>query len=65
MTSANRIATLSLVAYREGASALSAVLDAQRAARETLSQYVDDVATSRIAESVLRFYSLTSVVPPQ
>lgn len=65
VASANRIAALSLVAYREGGSALSAVLDAQRAARETLAQYVDDVATSRIADSVLRFYSLTSVVPPQ
>ncbi len=65
VASANRIATLSLVAYREGASALSAALDAQRAAREALAQYVDDVALSRIADSVLRFYSLTSVVPPQ
>ena len=65
VASANRIAALSLVAYREGASALSAALDAQRAAREALAQYVDDVATSRIADSVLRFYSLTSVVPPQ
>ena len=65
VASANRIAALSLVAYREGASALSAVLDAQRAARESLAQYVDDVATSRIADSVLRFYTFTSVVPPQ
>jgi len=65
VASANRIAALSLVAYREGASALSAALDAQRAAREALAQYVDDVATSRIADSVLRFYSLTSVMPPQ
>ena len=65
VASANRIAALSLVAYREGAAGLSAALDAQRAAREALSQYVDDVATSRIAGSVLRFYMLTSVVPPQ
>ena len=65
VASANRIAALSLVAYREGASALSAALDAQRAAREVLAQYVEDVATSRIADSVLRFYTFTSVVPPQ
>lgn len=54
---ANRIAALSLVAYREGAAPLAAVLDAQRSARETLAQFVDDVAAARIAESVLRFLS--------
>ncbi len=65
VASANRIAALSLVAYREGAAPLSTALDAQRSAREALAQYVDDIATSRITESVLRFYSLTSVMPPQ
>jgi cobalt-zinc-cadmium efflux system outer membrane protein len=61
VASANRIAALSLVAYREGAAPITTVLDAQRAARETLAQHVDDVATARIADSVLRFLSLSSV----
>ncbi len=36
------VEALSLIAYREGASALPSVLEAQRSARETLSQYVND-----------------------
>ena len=63
VASANRIAALSLVAYREGATPLSTALDAQRSAREVLAQYVDDIATARIAESVLRLFSLSTVGP--
>ena len=65
VASANRVATLSLVAYREGATPLATALDAQRSAREVLAQYVDDIATARIAESVLRLFSLSTVVPTQ
>ena len=61
VASADRISALSLVAYREGASTLLLVLDAQRTARETLAQYFDDVAASRIANSVLRL--LTTPAP--
>jgi cobalt-zinc-cadmium efflux system outer membrane protein len=56
--SANRIAAMSLTAYREGAQGLPAVLEAQRNAREILSQYVDDLAEAWIATATLRLYSL-------
>jgi cobalt-zinc-cadmium efflux system outer membrane protein len=60
--SANRIAAMSLVAYREGAQGLPAVLEAQRNARDILSQYVNDLADAWIATATLRLYSLTA--PP-
>ena len=56
--SANRIAAMSLTAYREGAQGLPAVLEAQRNAREILSQYIDDLATAWIATATLRLYTL-------
>ena len=61
--SANRIAAMSLVAYREGAQGLPAVLEAQRNARDILSQYVNDLADAWIATATLRLYS--STVPAQ
>lgn len=63
VASANRIATMSITAYREGASPIGTVLDAQRSAREALSQYADDVAAVRIADSVLRFVTLSTDQP--
>jgi cobalt-zinc-cadmium efflux system outer membrane protein len=60
VSSANRVAQLSLLAYREGASALPNVLEAQRTARETLAQYVDDVAAARNAAGVVRLLTLTA-----
>jgi len=57
--SANRIVAMSLVAYREGAQALATVLEAQRNAREILSQYVSDLADVWIASATLRLYALT------
>jgi cobalt-zinc-cadmium efflux system outer membrane protein len=57
--SANRIAAMSLVAYREGAQALPAVLEAQRNARDILSQYITDLTDAWIATATLRLYSLT------
>jgi cobalt-zinc-cadmium efflux system outer membrane protein len=61
--SANRMATMSLTAYREGAQGLPAVLEAQRNAREILSQYVDDLVDAWIATSTLRLYSLAASIP--
>jgi cobalt-zinc-cadmium efflux system outer membrane protein len=61
--SANRIAAMSLVAYREGAQGLPAVLEAQRNARDILSQYINDLADAWIATATLRLYSLTA--PPR
>jgi cobalt-zinc-cadmium efflux system outer membrane protein len=61
--SAARIAAMSLTAYREGAQGLPAVLEAQRNAREILSQYIDDLAEAWIATATLRLYNLTPVTP--
>lgn len=56
---ADRIAALSLLAYREGAAALPAVLEAQRTAREALIQYFEDVAAVRNATGLLHLLTLT------
>ncbi len=64
VASANRIASLSLLAYREGAATLSTALDAQRSARDALLQFIDDVASARISQSVLRLYTVSSPVSP-
>ncbi len=56
---ADRIAALSLLAYREGAAALPAVLEAQRTAREALIQYFEDVTAVRNAVGLLHLLTLT------
>ncbi|MDB4881412.1 MAG: outer rane efflux protein [Gemmatimonadetes bacterium] len=61
VTRAQRVATRSLTAYREGASALPAVLEAQRSAREVLGQYIDDLAALLIVNTELR--ALTQSAP--
>src|SRR5947207_10239753 len=61
--SATRVAAMSLTAYREGAQGLPAVLEAQRNAREILSQYIDDLAEAWIATATLRLYNLTPLTP--
>ena len=58
---AQRVATRSLTAYSEGASALPAVLEARRSAREVLAQYIDDLAALLTVEAELR--ALTRTVP--
>ncbi len=60
VTSAERVATMSLAAYREGAAPLASVLEAQRNARDVLGQYIDDVASALVASATLR----TLVTPP-
>jgi cobalt-zinc-cadmium efflux system outer membrane protein len=60
ITAADRVATMSLTAYREGASALPNVLEAQRNARDVLAQHVDDLASAWIASAELRVLTLTS-----
>jgi cobalt-zinc-cadmium efflux system outer membrane protein len=59
--SATRISGMALTAYREGAQGLPAVLEAQRNARDILSQYIDDLAEAWIASAVLRLYNVTPV----
>ncbi|HET7187277.1 MAG TPA: TolC family protein, partial [Gemmatimonadaceae bacterium] len=61
VVSAERVASKSLTAYREGASALPAVLEARRTARDVLAQYIDDVAALLTVESELR--ALTQTIP--
>jgi hypothetical protein len=60
---ADRVASKSLEAYREGASALPAVLEARRTAREVLGQYIDDLTALITLQAELRV--LTQTVPPQ
>ena len=60
VTSADTVEKLSLLAYREGASSLPNVIEAQRIARETLAQYVDDVAAVRNAAAIVRLLTLTA-----
>jgi outer membrane protein, heavy metal efflux system len=59
ITSAERVASMSLVAYREGAASLPIVLEAQRSARDVRGQYIDDLANAWIATAELRVLSLT------
>jgi cobalt-zinc-cadmium efflux system outer membrane protein len=63
IASANRVAALSLTAYREGAAPLATAIEAQRNAREILTQYIDDLAAAWIATAALRVRTLT-VSPP-
>jgi cobalt-zinc-cadmium efflux system outer membrane protein len=63
VVSADRVASKSLEAYREGASALPAVLEARRTAREVLGQYIDDLTALITLQAELRV--LTQTVPPQ
>ena len=64
VASALRVATMSLTAYREGASTLPNVLEAQRNAREILAQQVDDLARAWIATATLRALTLTASPAP-
>ncbi|HWH52205.1 MAG TPA: TolC family protein [Gemmatimonadaceae bacterium] len=59
VVSANTVAAMALTAYREGASALPNVLEAQRTARDVLGQYIDDLAAAWIATAELRVLALT------
>ena len=58
---AQRVAARAITAYAEGASALPAVLEARRSAREVLVQYIDDTAALLIVTTELR--ALTQTAP--
>jgi cobalt-zinc-cadmium efflux system outer membrane protein len=60
LASADRVASMSLTAYREGQSSLPNVLEAQRNARDILGQYIDDLAAAWIASASLRVFLLTT-----
>ncbi|MGH7619288.1 MAG: TolC family protein, partial [Gemmatimonadaceae bacterium] len=62
VASATRVAGMSLTAYREGESSLPNVLEAQRTARDILSQFIDALADAWTATAELRV--LATPVPP-
>jgi cobalt-zinc-cadmium efflux system outer membrane protein len=64
VTSANTVARMALTAYREGASTLANVLEAQRTVRDVLGQYLDDLAAAWVATAELRVFSLTPTTVP-
>lgn len=57
---ANRVARLSLQAYVEGQYPLTTVLEAQRNARDTLSELIDDLDAANTAAAALRLYTETA-----
>ncbi|MEP7382294.1 MAG: TolC family protein [Gemmatimonadota bacterium] len=63
VSGAERVAALSLLAFREGAAALPSVLEAQRSSRDTRTQYVEAVGAARDAASRLRLLRLTTNRP--
>jgi len=60
LTSADRVAAMSLQAYAEGAVALANVLEAQRNAREALGRYIDDLAAADGAAAAVRLLTTTA-----
>jgi cobalt-zinc-cadmium efflux system outer membrane protein len=64
VTAAEQVASMSLTAYREGASALPNVLEAQRNARDVLAQYLDDLASAWIFAAELRVLTLSPSALP-
>jgi len=54
LSSADRVAAMSLQAYAEGVVALPNVLEAHRNAREALARYIDDVAAANDAAAAVR-----------
>ena len=59
IASADRVASMSLIAYREGAESLPAVLEAEREARDIRTQYIEDLAAAWIATAQLRVLALS------
>jgi cobalt-zinc-cadmium efflux system outer membrane protein len=57
---ANRVARLSLQAYVEGEYPLTTVLEAQRNARDTLTELIDDLVSANTAAAALRLYTETA-----
>ena len=63
LASAERVASLSLAGYREGAYPLASVLEAQRSAREAERRVLDDVSAVRTAQAALALARLGGVRP--
>ena len=63
LASAQRVASMSLTAYAEGAAGLPTVLEAQRSARDAVARYLDDLAAEQTAAAYLRLHTLTATLP--
>ena len=63
VTTARDVAAKTLTGYREGASALPAVLQAQRAVRDAFAQYVTDAVAAANAAAAVRLATATSTTP--
>jgi cobalt-zinc-cadmium efflux system outer membrane protein len=61
VTTADRVARLSLRAYAEGAYPLTTVLEAQRNARDALAELIDDLVAANTAAAALRLYAGTTI----
>jgi cobalt-zinc-cadmium efflux system outer membrane protein len=61
---AERVAALSLTAYREGAYPLATVLEARRNARDAQRRYLQDLMTSRSAEAAYRLATTAGGATP-
>lgn len=57
---ANRVAQMSVTAYRAGAMSLPNVFEAQRNSRDILRQYIDDLSAALVADATLRLLTLTT-----
>lgn len=60
LATANRVAQMSVTAYKAGALALPNVFEAQRNARDILRQYIDDLSAAWVADATLRLLTLTT-----
>ncbi|HEY7634478.1 MAG TPA: TolC family protein [Gemmatimonadales bacterium] len=60
LEAADRVATMSLTAYHEGAVPLVSVLEAQRNAREVRAQFLSDLAQAWITSAALRLLTLSA-----
>lgn len=60
VSSADRVAALALLAFREGAAALPSVLEAQRASLDIRTQFIEALGAVRDAASRLRLLRLTN-----
>jgi outer membrane protein, heavy metal efflux system len=59
LATAERVSSLALTAYREGASPLPSVLEARRNARDVMAQYIDDIAALWTAIAAQKLVTLT------
>ncbi len=63
VSSAERVAAMSLQAYAEGAVGLPSVLEAQRQARGALALLIDDTAAANTAAAAVQLFSATGMSP--